>query len=194
MKLHLCCGRDDLREILQNVLVTKTVCVATDAHILATYPTAQIFDADFIAGVPELGVLIHREDWPKIAKPGTAVTWKDSHVIQYVQKGKRPALIPSEDNAQPLTDEAKKKGLSPRGRYQNWEAVVPQYDPETRAHGLALNASMLANLQNALDIEFVCLIAGKSQNTAILVKPEKDTDQDVGQYGIIMPVKSAYFQ
>jgi len=190
MKLHLVCGTNPLREVLSSVLVCRDVCVATDAHALAVYPTREIFDADFIAGIPDLGVLIHREDWPKITKARTAVYWKDGLFIAYIQSGKRAAFIEAEANEHPRPKDAP-EGYAPKTKYPDWRHLVPTVSPDTVARNINVNAKILLNLQDALGLAAVSVNAPKSASGPMFVQSTSEQDEEhVGQYGIIMPIVS----
>lgn len=174
MKLDLICGRDDLRPEMTHVKVTKEVMVATNAHVIGVIPTKLMFSEDFIAEIPESGILIHYEDWKKLSSSENVV-WKSEDVIRVIYKGsKRDVLIQvdNEDNV---------------GKFPNWEAVFPTEQMRTcELNKVGLNLKLALDLQNALGLSTLALqFSGASK--AIYVSPiSKDLDD--GRYGLIMPV------
>ena len=174
-KLDLACGKDDLRPVMQYVLVTKEKCVATDAHIMAIIPTNKFFKDEFIASIPEEGMLIHREDWKKML-PYTVAVWKtEGEVIKCLDSKKRPLLIEVESQEEV-------------GKYPNWEAVIPTKDMREGAEvdSIGLNLEIAATLQKALGLPSCKLdFSGKGRAIYLTAANEEDSN---GQYGIVMPV------
>lgn len=171
IKLDLACGKDDLREVMQYVKVTREVMVATNAHILAVVPTADMFNDEFIQAIPEEGVLIHREDWKKMLQYEIA-TWKtEGEVIKLIHPKKRNLLIEVE----------KEEDIS---RFPNWEAVIPDAkDRVVELNQIRINFELGVELQKALGFENGRL-SFSGQSRPIFV----DSSKHEGRYGVIMPV------
>ena len=171
-KLHLLCAKDDLRPTLNHVKVTREVCVATDAHILAAVPTELMFDNDFISQIPEQGVLIHHEDWRKMCA-GIGVAWKSEDVLRVIMKsGKRDVLIEVESESEV-------------GKYPNWEDVVPRENMREDVGSIGINAKFAATLQDALDWPSLKL-SFNGVSRAMTVSNARDDSE--GITAIIMPI------
>ena len=138
LKLDLACGKDDLRPVMQYVKVTKNKIVATDAHIMAIIDTSEVFNEDFIIGIPEDGMLIHRDDWKKMIQYEIP-TWKtEGQVMKMVHSKKRSLLIEVEFE----------KDIA---KYPNWEAIIPDGD-FVELGQVGINFELAHKIQQALDI------------------------------------------
>ena len=60
-KLNLVCSDDDLRPVMSHIKVEPEFTFATDAHILVRHKTSEIFKKDFVASIPEEGILIPKK-------------------------------------------------------------------------------------------------------------------------------------
>jgi hypothetical protein len=174
MQLDLICGKDDLRPIMQYVLVTPEVMVATNSHVLGVIPTWELFDEDFIAGLPTEGVLIHREDFKKL-KSYDSFAWKGEPggVIRCISAKKRDALI-----------EACRQNEGDLGKYPNWQAVIPDESSCGVPLGkFGFNAELAFQLQKALGFLNTALSFSGENRAARVTNPEFEN-----RYGILMPV------
>jgi hypothetical protein len=70
-KLHLVCADDELRPTLNCAFVGKEFTFASDAHILVRHKTTEVFKEDFIATLPESGIMIPRKALALICKKAT---------------------------------------------------------------------------------------------------------------------------
>lgn len=172
IKMHLACGSDDLRPVMQYVKVNRDVCVATNAHIMAVVPTTQMFNKEFISHIPDGGVLIHKEDWKKMLGFESA-TWKTKgEVIALVSEKKRNSLIEAELEKNVNT-------------FPNWQSVIPNEKERTgELNAIGINFSLAFDLQRALGIE-ECRLQFSSYNKAIHVSSRDITNK---AYGVLMPI------
>lgn len=172
IKMHLACGNDDLRPVMQYIKVNRDVCVATNAHIMAIVPTTQMFSDEFISHIPDGGVLIHKEDWKKMLGFEYA-TWKtNGEVIALVSEKKRNTLIEAELEKNVNT-------------FPNWQSVIPNVEERTaELNTIGINFSLAFDLQRALGIT-ECRLQFASHNKAIYV-----SSRDIANkaYGVLMPV------
>lgn len=173
--LDILCVKDDLRPIMEYVLVGKEVCVATDAHVLGVVPTNSIFDEEFISGIPETPILIHREDWKKMMQYDVA-TWKvEGEVVKCLSSKKRDLLfeVDTQENV---------------GKYPNWEGVIPKLeDRNVELIHIGINLELATKLQKAMGwtstwIQFTGV------NKAVYCRSVKEDERKSGAYGIVMPV------
>lgn len=173
MKLDLITSKDELRPTMCHILVNKSECVATNAHVIGVVPTSEIFNSQFISELGESTILIFSTDWKKLHN-ATAITWKDreKNIIEVFYKKGRPALFEAE------TEENV-------GKYPNWHNVIPEQSGETA--NMCFNPSLLIDLSKALDFTNVKLTYSGAANRAFRVDGLKKED-DSKAYGIIMPV------
>lgn len=171
IKLHLACGKDELRPVMGYIKVTKSVCVATNAHILAVIPTEDIFNQDFISGIPEDGVLLHSEDYKKMLMFEIATWKKEGEVIKMIDSKKRPQLFEVETEGEV-------------GKYPNWQSIIP-YNPNIELNYIGLNMNLAKDLQDALGLES-CKMEFDGESRPITLTDAKGEHK--GRYGIVMPV------
>jgi len=173
LKLDLACGKDDLRPVMEYVKVTRDKMIATDAHIMAVVDTDTVFDSDFIQGIPEEGMLIHREDWKKMIQYEVP-TWKtEGEVIKMVHSKKRSLLVEVEYE----------KDIA---KYPNWQAIIPEGD-KFELDKIGINFELAIKLQQALNLDS-CKLEFFGDSKPILVSDSKE--QKEGRIGILMPVKT----
>ena len=170
-KLHLVCGKDDYRPTLNYVKATKHNVVATDGHCLAVIPTSEIFDEEFIEGIPDTGVLIHHEDWKKMISY-QFVSWKIPGQIIKTSGKKRGILIEVE-----MENEGDLKN------YPNWDAVVPT-GKNVGIPEIGINFKTGQRLQEALNFN-ACHLQFKGNGKPIKITGAKE--QDSKRFGILMP-------
>jgi len=89
--VHLACANDELRPVMNCVLVTKEHIVASDAHILVRHITSEIFTENFIKGFPSDRFLIHGSAWQKLTEQqvlrfGWSATDPDCILVEYNSK------------------------------------------------------------------------------------------------------------
>ena len=70
-KLHLVCVDDELRPVMQCVMVGKDQTFASDAHILVRHKTSEIFKDEFVATIPDDGIMIPRKAWYVMCRRST---------------------------------------------------------------------------------------------------------------------------
>lgn len=172
MELNLICGKDKIRPVMQYVKVKKDFCMATNAHVLGKIKTETIFDLEFIAKLPEEGILIHQEDWKKL-KNAVSIEWKSKDVIKICYSGKkRDVLIESETE-------------SNIGIYPNIDAVIPtEENRQVELNQIAFNASLLLDLQKALSIPSVKLQFSGVRRPIYVT----DSSGQSESIGVIMPI------
>lgn len=171
MELNLICSNDDLRPAMMHVKITKENMVATNAHILGVVPTNEVFNDEFIEGIPESGILIHKDDYKKF-KNFDYAQWKSKDVIEIFYKGKkRNVLIPicTEENI---------------GTFPKWETLIPREEDAQELSKIGVNMGLAYELQRALDATSLKMVF-IAPNKAILVKPLPSENSKA--YGIIMP-------
>lgn len=171
MELNLICSNDDLRPAMMHVKITKENMVATNAHVLGVIPTKEVFSDEFIEGIPENGMLIHKDDYKKLKNFENA-TWKSKDVIEIHYRGKkRNVLIPicTEENV---------------GTFPKWETLIPREEDAQELSKIGVNMSLAYDLQRALDAENLKMVF-IAPNKGILVKPLLSNNSK--SYGIIMP-------
>jgi hypothetical protein len=81
-KLHLACSSDELRPVMNHILVTKSDVCASDAHILVNHATSNLFDEEFIASMPDR-FLINSKHWQLMCKKHLFVTF-DKEMIRVI--------------------------------------------------------------------------------------------------------------
>ena len=175
-KLHMACGKDELRPSMTNVFVTKQFCVATDSHLMAIVPTADIFTGEkSIENIPEEGMYVNANDWRKLIA-ANFVEYDGEFVVGHFPR-KSPAHV-------------KPIAVKDIGPYPKWEAVIPSADRFDSVSRIGVNPKLMYNLYQALDapifkLDFI------SKNVAIAVSlPEFGYGLESGhQFGIIMPTK-----
>jgi hypothetical protein len=84
-KLHLACSDEELRPVMQHILVTKKEICASDAHILVIHQTKDIFSKEFIESMPAK-FLIHKEQWKQICKKHIALKFENG-AIEVIYNG-----------------------------------------------------------------------------------------------------------
>ena len=173
-KLHMVCGKDDLRPAMTNVLVTKEFCVATDSHTMAIVPTSDILsDQESIDRIPEEGMYVNANDWRKLIT-ANFISYDGEFIVAHFPR-KSPAHV------KPIE-------IKDIGPFPNWKAVLPSSERFASVPRIGVNPKLMYNLHQALDmplfkLEFV------SRNAAISVSiPEFGYGLDCGhQFGIVMP-------
>lgn len=176
-QLNLACSKDQLRPVMNHVLVTKEFCVATDAHVLAYFPTESIFDDDFIKEFPMDSFLIHSEDWAKF-KSAALIAWKKgaTNIIEIFHSKKRNVLIEVE------TEEK-------IGKYPAWKAVVPALNDlvPSELSQIGMNAEIMATAQKIIGPGFGLKCTFYAVNRAIEVQSINAVEFPDGR-AIVMPV------
>lgn len=173
-KLHMACGKDDLRPAMTNVFVTKQFCVASDSHILAAVPTSDIFsDDESINNIPEEGMYVNANDWRKLIT-ANYVEYDGEFVVAHFPR-KSPAHV------KPIK-------VGDIGPFPNWKAIIPSSERFASVPRIGINPKLMYNLHQALDLS-IFKIDFIAQNTAIAVSaPEFGYGLESGhQFGIIMP-------
>lgn len=172
-ELHLACRTDDLRPVMCHVVINKKYTAATNAHILAYFPTSELFPEDFVKNLPRGDFFIHREDWAKF-KGCENIEWHDKKTIKVSYPKKRPQIF--EIVTQKLLG----------AKYPKWEVVVPELaglKPQPLKE-IGLNPVLLANLNKVLGSPVAGLrLTLYAANKAIGVSARENNGK-----GIIMPV------
>lgn len=161
MKLHLICGKGDLRQIMQYVKVTKEELVATNGHVLGIIPTTDVFNEEFIEGIPDKGMLIHREDWAKIIA-AEIVAWKSDDIIRCVNKKRSGSDRPLKRDVLVEVESEDKIG-----NYVNWMSVIPEMNG-FELNEIGIDFKLAATLQEALGLDS-CRLNFVDRTKAILI-------------------------
>ena len=172
-------SKDAGRENLSYVKVSKKETIACDAVIAVVFPTSDIFDADFIEGLPEDSVYIHREDWKMFLK-SESIVWESKDLIKIKYKGKRAKYLKTE---------------SPTYRYPDVLGIIPSENGKATEskETIQIDAELLARLQKAMLCDSVKL-SFYEKNSSIVVhgfkyNPVAQTHiSPNGAYAVIMPV------
>ena len=180
-KLHLATGKDKLRPVLMNVLVTKENIVATDSHILARIPTSTIFDLASIELIPEDGLLIDSQ------------VWKATYNAESLHLHQRDGiyLLAYYKNKPTIEYRLEINGTS--HRYPNWERVIPDHEhAKQETDTMHLNPKLLENLRQALDAEAGLKLEYNGDTKPITIKPtlSRDKKEETAKHGdgLIMPI------
>jgi hypothetical protein len=177
-KLHMACGKDELRPATMHVYVTREVCVATDANIMAVVPTQDIFaDDESIMNIPEEGMYINSNDWRKFI--GANLLFFDGDFVM--------AHFPRKSAAH-----VKPVAISDVGPYPNWKAVLPSVDSFDSLSAIGVDPKLLYNLSQALDIpQFKVNFVGRNRPICVSMT-EFEFGDNFHQYGVIMPLMISY--
>ncbi len=162
-KIHLCCSTDELRPILNYVLLTKENVVATDAHIIIEYKTTELFEERFISDMPER-CLIHKENW-KI------LTQRHRHL--FIKDSKIEIIFNSRNLFIPIETEGK------NGKYPDYNTVFKLKSKEVKQIGLTpsfLNKLSMVMGVRKLDLYFngetdAIIIKSSNENIKALIMP-----------------------
>ena len=127
--VHLACADDELRPVMNHVLVTKKHIVASDAHILVRHETDSIFTDAFISGFPSDRFLIHSSAWQKLTEQqvlrfGWSMNDPDCILIEYTNKRHYTLSI------RVKYEGSMNKGVFDNGigKYPAYQAVIPSPD------------------------------------------------------------------
>ena len=78
-KLSKICSKDELRELLNYVLITKNDVVATDGQALVMHPVNELFSDEFIKAIPDR-IFIHFNNWKLLEKPHFGVQFVNNQI------------------------------------------------------------------------------------------------------------------
>ena len=177
-KIYECLGKDPHRPIFDYALVTKEHTVATDAHILVEHSTEELFGKEFVAHVPEEGLLLGGDALRDMAKKDVEDIILTDQITVLHRKGQKAIF------------EFRKHG--DLDIYPNWKAVIPSIDDNKMVMAMGIDAKKLLRLQNALGIDQVgtkCYFTG--EKTSILCYPMVN-DMFPSARGLIMPMMITY--
>ena len=176
-KIHSACCTDELRPIIGVVHITKQHIVATNSHILVIHDSNSLLTDKFIAGIPEEGINIHRDDFAKFGGKECELSWKSEGVIRVTYaKRSRPILIECESDS----------------KYISYMAIVPTDISIGVAQKQAnINIDYLHTLKTAMSMDiknYTLTFYGETK--AILVTTlTGSTDKINTIRGLIMPIK-----
>lgn len=170
MKLHLICSNDALRPTMHFVKITKEYMFATDGCVAGVIPTCNLFDQDFINGIPEQGILVHKDDFAKLIK-GAFFVWRiPGEVISVLNQKTRNFLIEVETE-------------SKEGKFPDILSVIPK-NKDGNVSKIGINFKLAYNLQQALGFEN-CKLEFSSESTAVFVTDGRNVDSG---FGLLIPV------
>jgi len=169
-KLHLVCADDELRPAMQCVFVKKDFLFASDAHILVKHKTSEIFKDEFVASIPDEGIMIPRKAWYIMCRKSTfKVTLADSKIELHQLDG---SVI-----AYKLVSE----------RYPNADSVIPNPKKLKPIDEVGLNSALLDRLADGLGCgQPILRLKFFEKHKAVYVTSQY-TDYE-SAVGIIMPV------
>ena len=187
-KIYECLGKDPHRPIFDYALVTKEHTVATDAHIMVVHKTSELFDKDFVAHIPEEGMLLGGDALREMAKK----------TAQFIVFNREAGTAKGLGTITVLHTKGGKAIFEPEtqekiGTFPNWSGVMPKIEDNTTVMAIGIDARKLLRLQNALATETAglkCYFTGESR--AILCYPTNADTQYPSAVGIIMPMEINY--
>lgn len=166
LKMHLACGKDDLRPIMQHVFFTNGYMIATDAHVLIKAKTSVFtdFSEDEIQHLE--GKFVHRDTFAKLLKV---------KMIEVDESGFKDLATKDLYNFS-----------VPQGKYPNVESVMPGINTkEIDCIGLLPNnINPLFKIMSTSDFSTLRL-SFFEKNKAIKVTSELHNPSDI--IGVIMP-------
>lgn len=164
LRLHLCCANDELRPILNHLLITKEFIVANDTQILIEFKTEEIFDYDFIEKMPDR-FLIHRDNWLILTKKHLHLSFEDDKIK--VLYGDRAIFIPIV-----MEDEF--------GPYPKWTRVF-EGQKSSNLNKIGINPELLKKLSMAIGSKILHLFFN-GEDKSITIKSDIE-----GFRALIMP-------
>ena len=171
-KLHLVCANDDLRPAMTHAKVNKDFTFASDTHVLVRHKTSEIFKDDFIASLPENGIMIPRRAIALMVK--TAIIrvslTDDKKSIQLHQLDGSIITYKCADM-----------------NYPDANSIIPDLKDIKPVDKIGLSSTLLDRLADGLGCDIPILhLNFFGQDKAIYVtSPHSDYE---GAIGIIMPV------
>lgn len=184
-KLHLACANDDLRPMMNHILITKDEIAASDAHVLIIHKTKSFFDEVSIKKMPER-FLIHKNQWKEICKAHDSIEFDNNQIIVgYNNEYTISYDIIVESNYIPRDF----VGLKVSGSYPNYNAVLPNEKTKKEVGAIAFNPDMINKLISAMFFPYTDVKNIKFEfygpDRAIIVSP---TSQDIEVKALLMPV------
>lgn len=168
-QMHLACANDELRSSMNHVEVTKESVVASNAHVLITHKTEDIFSVEFIEAMPEK-FYIHWKHWAQLCKPHLWIEFKDG-LIEQGMPGYKNVFKPV---------------VEPDWKYPVWEKIMPSKSDRQPIDRIGINPDFFNIISKALffpgDIKKAAL-SFFSENNAILI-----TVSNYESKAILMPV------
>ena len=164
LKLHLCCANDELRPIMNHLLVTKEFIVASNSHILIEFKTEEIFDPEFIEKMPDR-FLIHYKNWLILTKKHLHLDFEDSKIK--VLYGERDIFIPI------VTEEE-------LGKYPKYETLLEEKN-SFEINKIGIQPELLNKLSLAIGSKVLHLFFS-NENKSITIKSNIE-----GFRALIMP-------
>ena len=187
-KIYECLGKDPHRPIFDYALITKEHTVATDAHIMVVHKTSELFEKDFVAHIPEEGMLLGGDALRDMAKKDVEQIILNKQSDKSLPKNNITVLHRKGGKA--IFEVREHGGLD---NFPNWSGVMPKIEDNTTVMAIGIDARKLLRLQNALATETAglkCYFTGESG--AILCYPTNVDTQYPSAVGIIMPMKINY--
>lgn len=132
-QMHLVCSDDELRPSMQYVEVTKENVTATNAHVLVTHNTKNIFSEQFIEAIPDI-FYIHRKHWAQLCKPHIQITYDDGLITQHLD-GYKNVFKPE---------------IEPHWKYPAWRSIIPNKLERQPIDSIGLSPKFFDRLQKAM--------------------------------------------
>jgi hypothetical protein len=174
-KLHMACGRDELRPVMDYIKFTKEHVVATDSYILAILDTKSVFGEEFVKCMPD-EFYLHKNQWAEMCKRCTGITFEDDAICMHYAGGGyviKHAII---------------KELN--GKFPSYTKVLPKEEDIKAIKEISIDAKYIDRLVHAINspdtyrrrmhLKFTGI------NNAVMVQIRGNT---IESRGIIMPVK-----
>lgn len=173
-KLELVCSPDELRPLMNHVLVTKENIVATDAHILIVHRTASLFDKEFIRDMPDQ-FLIHKLNWKDIATG-------DVHKCSYIPI--RHLILTKFNTGKELYSPVHPSNELDGRIYPDWEKVIP--NKPVKLNSIGINLALIERLRKALILDYErseCSLTFHGTEKAIIIQAHQSDS-----FAVLMPV------
>jgi DNA polymerase III sliding clamp (beta) subunit (PCNA family) len=165
LKMHMTCGKDDLRPIMSHVYFDNGNMVSTDAHVLIKAKTSEFTDFDPSELEILNGKFIHANTFKKILAC--------KHVVV------------EEEGVKDLASGDVYKFAKVDGKYPNYEAVLPQGTLEIDQIGVA--PKVIKQIFSVLTNDLMQTVALKFSGKNKAIKITSTTLNDSDFTAIVMP-------
>ena len=132
-QMHLACADNELRPSMSHVEITKENVTASDAHVLITHKTEDIFSKEFIVAMPDK-FYIHQKHWAQLCKPHLWLKFKDG-LIEQQMPGYKNVFKPV---------------VEPDWKYPAWEKIMPNKSDRQPIDRIGINPALFNTISKAL--------------------------------------------
>lgn len=181
--LHLACGNDDLRPVMNNVCIRNKTCSATDANMLVHVPADEVFGVEIAAELE--GKMIDKESWKTLyelsrRKLGVVIRFDSDRIYMKVNDVSEYVCVV-------ITPENKRWDKFPSWE-KIWNEAVLCEHKDTEVIGV--NPTFIALAGKAMGIKYSVGMTIKAHNKAILLAPSNDDASNIR--AMVMPVAGYY--